>query len=83
MLHHLDETMDSIQKRITKDGRISYRALVRVKGCPMKSATFAKWSDAIKSGQEKESAFRLNRHFTLIVTIGDSTSIWGKTVTIS
>ena len=59
MVHHLDETMAFIQKRITKDGRISYRALVRVKGCPMKSATFAKRSDAIKWGQEKELYERL------------------------
>ena len=67
MVHHLDEIMASIQKRVTKDGRISYRALVRVKGCPMKSATFAKRSDAIKWSCEKEVEFRLNRHYPLAI----------------
>lgn len=56
--------MASIQKRVTKDGRISYRALVRVKGYPVKSATFNKRSDAVKWSQEKEAEFRLNRHFS-------------------
>ena len=56
--------MASIQKRKSKDGRVSYRTLVRVKGCPVKSATFNKSSDAIKWGQEREAEFRLNRHFS-------------------
>ena len=54
--------MASIQKRVTKDGRISYRALVRVKGCPVKSATFSKRSDAVAWSQEKKVEFRLNKH---------------------
>jgi hypothetical protein len=55
--------MVSIQKRKTKSGRVSYRILVRVRGCPGISATFNKSSDAVKSGQEREAEFRLNRHF--------------------
>ena len=62
MVHHFDEIMASIQKR-KKHGRVSYRTLVRVKGCPVKSATFKKSSEAIKWGQEMEAEFRLNRHF--------------------
>ena len=63
MVHHLDGIMASIQKRKTKDGRVSYRTLVRVRGCPVKSATFNNRSDAIKWGQEREAEIRLNRHF--------------------
>jgi integrase len=55
--------MAYIQKRVRKNGRASYRALVRIKGFPARSATFDKSSDAIKWGQEREAEFRLNRHF--------------------
>ena len=68
MVHHLGEIMASIQKRVTKNGRASYRALVRVKDCPIKSATFNKRSDAAKWGQEKEAEFRLNRHFAFTIS---------------
>ena len=37
--------MASIQKRVTKEGRITYRALVRIKGCPTRPATFDRCSD--------------------------------------
>ena len=67
MVHHLDEIMASIQKRVTKDGRVSYRVLIRAKGCPIKSATFTKRFDAVKWSQEKEAEFRLNKHFTLVI----------------
>jgi integrase len=53
--------MASIQKRVSRDGRVSYRALVRVTGYPMRSATFGKRSDALKWSQEKEVEFRLNK----------------------
>ena len=56
--------MASIQKRVTKDGKVSYRALVRVKGHPVQSATFSKRSDAIKWSLERESEIRFNRYFT-------------------
>ena len=65
--------MASIQKRITKDGRVSYRALVRVRGCPVKSATFNKRSDAVKWGQEREAEFNLNRQFGFISNDGKHT----------
>jgi len=62
--------MASIQKRITKDGRVSYRALVRVKGHPVNSATFNKRSDAVKWGQEREAEFRLKKYFPIISNNG-------------
>ena len=46
--------MASIQKRITKEGRTTYRALIRIKGCPTRSATFDKRSDACRWSQEQE-----------------------------
>ena len=54
--------MAYIQKRIRKDGRASYRVLVRIKGFPTRSTTFDKRSDALKWGYDKEAEFRLNRN---------------------
>ena len=50
--------MASIQKRITKEGRTTYRALVRIKGAPTKSATFDRRSDARRWSQKKEEELR-------------------------
>ena len=50
--------MASIQKRITKEGRTTYRALVRIKGSPTKSATFDRRSDARRWSQKKEEELR-------------------------
>jgi len=50
--------MASIQKRITKEGRTTYRALIRIKGCPTRSATFDKRSDACRWSQEQEVDLR-------------------------
>jgi len=55
--------MANIQKRTAKDGKASYRALVRIKGFPLQSATFERVTDAKKWVQSTESAIRENRHF--------------------
>ena len=55
--------MANIEKRTTKDGSISYRAKVRLKGYPAQSATFARKTDASKWVQQTESAIRDGRHF--------------------
>jgi len=55
--------MANIQKRTAKDGKASYRALVRIKGFPLQSATFPRVTDAKKWVQSTESAIRENRHF--------------------
>ncbi len=55
--------MASIDKRIAKDGKITYRVLVRLKGMPTQAATFERLTDARKWAQDTESAIRGGRHF--------------------
>lgn len=55
--------MANIQKRISKDGKVSYRALIRLKGAAPQSATFERLTDARKWVQDTESAIRDGRHF--------------------
>ncbi len=55
--------MASIEKRVTDDGKTSYRVKVRIKGFPVQSATFERKTDAAKWAQSTESAIRENRHF--------------------
>jgi integrase len=55
--------MAVIQERTTADGKIKFRALVRLKGCPPQSATFDRKTDAKKWIQDTESNIRNNRHF--------------------
>lgn len=55
--------MASIEKRITQDGKTSYRVKVRLKGYPTQTATFHRLTDAKKWIQDTESAIREGRHF--------------------
>lgn len=55
--------MANIEKRISNDGKSSYRVKVRLKGYPVQSATFERKTDAAKWAQSTESAIRENRHF--------------------
>ena len=55
--------MAVIQTRKSSDGKIKYRALVRLKGHPPVSATFERKSDAKKWAADTESDIRNNRHF--------------------
>lgn len=55
--------MASIQKRTSKDGNISYRVQVRLKGHPTETASFARLTDAKKWAQHTEAAIREGRHF--------------------
>lgn len=55
--------MANIQKRISKDGKVSYRALIRLKGAAPQSATFERLTDARRWVQDTESAIRDGRHF--------------------
>lgn len=55
--------MANIEKRISDDGKASYRVKVRLKGHPIQSATFERKTDAAKWAQSTESAIRENRHF--------------------
>jgi integrase len=55
--------MATIEKRTSKDGKISYRAKVRLKGYPSQTATFDRLTDCKKWVQSTEAAIREGRHF--------------------
>jgi integrase len=55
--------MASIQKRTKKDGTVSYRVEVRLKGFPSQRATFQRLTDAKRWVQDTESAIREGRYF--------------------
>lgn len=55
--------MANIQERKTKDGKISYRVQVRLKGHSPQQATFSRITDARRWAQQIESAIREGRHF--------------------
>ncbi len=55
--------MATIEKRAPKDGKLSYRVKVRLKGYPVQSATFERLTDAKKWAQHTEAAIREGRHF--------------------
>jgi integrase len=55
--------MANIEKRVSSDGKTSYRVKVRLKGYPVQSATFERKTDAAKWAQSTESSIRENRHF--------------------
>lgn len=55
--------MASIRKRTNKDGSISYRVDVRLKGFPPQRATFKRLTDAKKWAGQTEAAIQENRYF--------------------
>ncbi|MFT4059795.1 MAG: site-specific integrase [Legionella sp.] len=55
--------MANIEKRISKEGKVTYRVKVRLKGFPTQTATFERKTDAQKWVQQTESAIREGRHF--------------------
>ncbi len=55
--------MANIEKRITSDGKVSYRVKVRLKGYPVQTATFERSTDAKKWASSIESAIKEGRHF--------------------
>jgi len=55
--------MAAIEERTDKDGSVSYRVKVRLKGYPTQSATFARKTDAKRWAASTESAIREGRHF--------------------
>lgn len=56
--------MGTIEKRVTDSGLETFRAKVRLKGCPVQSATFRRKTDAKKWIQDTESAIRDGRFFS-------------------
>lgn len=55
--------MANIQERKSKDGKITYRVQVRLKGYPAQTATFLRKTDARRWVQQVETAIREGRHF--------------------
>jgi integrase len=55
--------MANIQKRESKDGRVRYRAQVRLRGFPPQSETFDRKTDAKHWSQRIEAAIRDGKHF--------------------
>lgn len=55
--------MASIQERKTKDGKVSFRVQVRLKGRPSQTATSDRKTDAKRWVNETESAIREGRYF--------------------
>lgn len=55
--------MAYIEKRSTQDGKIRYKAQVKLKGHPIQTATFERLTDAKRWAQQVESAIKEGRHF--------------------
>ena len=55
--------MPTIEKRQSKDGKITHRVLVRLKGYPTQSATFERLTDAREWAKSTETAIKEGRHF--------------------
>jgi integrase len=55
--------MASIRKRTNKDGSVSYRVDVRLKGFPPQRATFSRLTDAKKWAKQTEAAIEEGRYF--------------------
>ena len=55
--------MPTVQRRVSPNGKVSYRALVRLKGHKPKTATFLKRADAVTWGQETETKIRQSKYF--------------------
>lgn len=55
--------MASIEKRVAKNGKISYRVKVRLKGFPPETASFERITDAKQWATKIEADIRAGRHF--------------------
>ncbi len=55
--------MATIQKRKNDDGTTGYRAMIRLKGHPMASATFTRLTDAREWARTTEADMKAGRYF--------------------
>ena len=55
--------MPSVQRRVSPNGKVSYRALVRLKSHKPKTATFLKRADAVTWAQETETKVKQSKYF--------------------
>jgi integrase len=58
-----EKEMAAVQTRISKDGNVSYRVQVRIKGHPMATATFSRLTDARTWGQQTEADIKRGLYF--------------------
>ncbi|MBE0577424.1 MAG: hypothetical protein IH613_16210 [Desulfuromonadales bacterium] len=58
--------MGVIYERKTKEGKVNFRAHVRLKGYPQQVATFSRKTDAKKWIQETETFIRDGRYFKIV-----------------
>lgn len=76
--------MANIEKRTTKNGKITYRVKIRLKGFPTQTATFDRVTDAKRWEQTTESAIKEGRHFKTVEakkhTLNDLLDRYIKTV---
>ncbi len=65
--------MATVQKRKNDDGTTSYRVMIRLKGYPIATATFARLTDAREWGTKTESDMKAGRYFgaSKLKTLGD------------
>ncbi|MDF3055067.1 MAG: hypothetical protein K0Q74_974, partial [Gammaproteobacteria bacterium] len=55
--------MASIEKRVNREGKATFRVKVRLKGFPEQTATFERLTDARRWVQQTEAAMREGSHF--------------------
>lgn len=55
-----------IEERLGSDGKVSYRAKIRVKGYPPQSGTFARLTDAVRWRQQVEADIRRGKYFQTV-----------------
>ena len=55
--------MATVQTRRTKDGKLRFRVMVRLKGHPPEYATFSRKTDAKRWAQQTEADIREGRYF--------------------
>jgi len=58
--------MATIERRVTNDGTITFRAKVRLKGYPAQSASFDRITDAKRWATQTEADIRASRHFKTV-----------------
>ncbi|MCL4687199.1 MAG: site-specific integrase [Burkholderiales bacterium] len=55
--------MANIERRTTKDGALSFRVKIRLRGFPVQTASFSRLTDAKRWAQATEAAIREGRYF--------------------
>ena len=55
--------MATFDKHTANDGKVTYRVRIRMKGCPLQTASFDRLTDARRWAQQTEAAIREGRYF--------------------